>query len=246
MLGKMTDSKIKTLSTFLESKGLKKEAYMASLLPLLNMFGCGNDYDLREVAENNMENMFHPECIGSIYMPYNLEDFESNGEVGIPLDEFVSSYSSYNNVKIEYHSNSYAKVGYRDADELGINGYVAIIFKNIPLYHPSWESLGLSELRDSYSNMWKDNQTGERLYIRDVCFYYPKLKIMDKDVVLACTAHVRCYVESEFCTDTWAQDWFRAYDCIPGIFGTREEDAACREAVRRFFEEGPRDAEENL
>jgi hypothetical protein len=244
----MTDYKIKKLCEFLESRGLKKEAYMASLLPLLNMFGCGNDYDLREIAENNMENMFSPECIGSLHMPYNHEDFARDGEVGIPLDEFVSSYSSYDKVDVEYHSNSYAVVGDRNLDEIGIDSFVAVIFRNIPLNHPSWDTLGLSYYRDRLRRMWEDSESGGRLYIRDVYFYFPRLKVQGIDVVFANVQQVRCYAGHNHCSDpsSWYSVPHQAWEIMVGVEGSSKEDVSCREAVRRFFEEGPKDAEENL
>lgn len=244
----MTDNKITALGNFLELNGFKKEAYMASLLPMLTWFGCGSDYDLREVAENNMENMFSPECIGSIHMPYNHEDF-ARGEIwGIPTEEFVSTYRSYDKTRVEFLSIEGSPGNYRSINDY-IEGYVCVIFQNIPLMHPSWEQSDcLSKIRDGNSSSWEDWQSGERLYIRDVAFNFPRLKIRGNDVVFANAKQVECYFDLDFCSSesSWYSECHSAWNVLVGINGTSQEDNACREAVRRFFEEGPKDAEENM
>jgi len=226
--------KIIKLQKYLKDNGFEKEAMLLSAIAFLNLFGCaGQEYTMENVSNENIDGMKVPGCIGNVFLPYNAQDFINSG---IPLDEFKSQHESLHKVDVEIHDEGRAAVG-SDIDQYGVDRYCVVIYKNMPVNHPSFESSGIiRSFSENWRDDWLDLSTGENLYIRDIYLYYPILSVNGEDMVFFNGDHVKYHVSGEDRFGSWSDGRIRL---IIGVMGDAAEDSTCRGLIKYYIENSP-------
>ena len=229
------NNKIIKLQEYLKDKGFEKEAMLLSAIAFLNLFGCaGQEYTMENVSDENLDGMRIPDCVGNVFLPYNPEDF---ADLGIPLEEFRSQHETLHKVDVEVHDEQRARTG-SDISEYGVDRYCVVIYRNMPVNHPSFESSGIKRFFwPSWRDNWVDNTGGGNLYIRDFYLYYPILSVNGKDMAFFNRNHVKHHVSGEDRFSSWMSKC--PGHIMFGPYGDDREDSQCRKLIKEYIERSP-------